>query len=92
MQTRKNFYLIFKEALNNLVKYSNATRASIELKQDKKEISLIIRDNGIGFNSVNPPRGNGLENMKRRATDINAEIAIESEEGKGTSILLNLSQ
>ena len=91
MQTRKNFYLIFKESLNNLVKYSNTTRASIILKQSKKEIVLIIRDNGIGFDSENPPRGNGLQNIKRRAAEIKADITIESEEGKGTSIILNLS-
>jgi len=90
MQTRKNFYLIFKEALNNLVKYSQATKASIRLTSENKFVHLHIRDNGKGFDAANPPRGNGLNNMKRRAEEINAIITIESSEGKGTAVNLVL--
>ena len=90
MQVRKNFYLIFKEALNNLVKYSNTERASILLTQKENGIELLIRDNGIGFDSSNPPRGNGLNNMKRRANEIGAQLEILSKNGKGTSVELNL--
>ena len=90
MQTRKNLYLIFKEALNNLVKYSHATNATVILTEKESMIKLLIRDNGVGFDSSNPPRGNGLQNMKRRAEEIKGLISIEAEEGKGTSIELKL--
>ena len=90
MEIRKNFYLIFKEALNNLVKYSEASRASVLVAYEGRNISFIIRDNGIGFNSNSANYGNGIINMKRRAEEIKAELKIESEPGKGTSVQLNL--
>jgi len=90
MQTRKNFYLIFKEAINNLLKYSNATRAAISLNSTGEIIELLIRDNGIGFDIQNPPRGNGLNNMRQRAKQMKAYLRIESTVGEGTSISLNL--
>jgi ligand-binding sensor domain-containing protein len=90
MEIRKNFYLIFKEALNNLVKYSEATKASVFVTCEGRNITFIIRDNGIGFNSVTVPLGNGINNMKRRAEEISADLNIESQPGNGTSVQLNL--
>ena len=90
MQTRKDFYLIFKEALNNLLKYSNATSASIALNYSEPNIAMIIRDNGVGFDTSNPPRGNGLHNMKNRANEMKANFKIESTVGQGTSIEITL--
>ena len=90
MEIRKNFYLIFKEALNNLVKYSEASRASIHVTRENRIITFIIRDNGIGFISDSSNFGNGINNMKRRAAEINGELYIESAPGSGTSVQLNL--
>jgi len=90
MQTRKNFYLIFKEALNNLLKYSNATRAAISMNYASDNIELSIRDNGIGFDTSNPPRGNGLNSMRQRAEKIKAKFNIQSSLGNGTSVDLYL--
>ena len=89
MQTRRNFYLIFKEALNNLVKYSQAGRASVTLLYEKRQVALIIHDDGIGFDVSTKFNGNGLYNIKRRANEINAQVNIESSVGAGTSIELN---
>ncbi len=90
MEIRRNFYLIFKEALNNLVKYSGAKRTSILISQDNRAIILIIRDDGIGFDRNLSYNGNGLNNMKRRAQEITAVLNIDSAIGKGTSIELYL--
>ena len=90
MELRKNFYLIFKEALNNLVKYSEATKASVFVTCEGKNVSFIIRDNGIGFNIATIAFGNGINNMKRRAEEISADLNIESQPGNGTSVQLNL--
>ena len=90
MITRKNFYLIFKEAMNNLVKYSSATRAFISLNTSERGIELLIQDNGIGFDMNEASRGNGILNMNRRAKEIKAELSIESTVGIGTSLELIL--
>jgi signal transduction histidine kinase len=88
LESRRNFYLIFKEALNNLVKYSNATRASISLTSENGFIKLAIRDNGVGFDVAQTSRGNGLLNMKNRAEEMKAQLKIESEKGSGTNVEL----
>ena len=88
LESRRNFYLIFKEALNNLVKYSNATRASILLTRENGMIKLSVRDNGIGFDVTQTSKGNGLLNMKNRADEMKAQLKIESEKGSGTNVEL----
>jgi signal transduction histidine kinase len=90
MEIRRNFYLIFKEAINNLVKYSNAKRASIFISHNNRSVSFIIRDDGIGFDKSLRYNGNGLKNMKKRADEIKARLEIESVVGQGTSIELNM--
>jgi ligand-binding sensor domain-containing protein/two-component sensor histidine kinase len=90
MGMRRNIYLIFKEALNNMIKYSNATKASIKMLHEKKSIILLISDNGIGFDHSVSHNGNGLTNMVQRAEEIGAKLNIESEQGVGTNIELNL--
>lgn len=90
LEERRNVYLIFKEALNNLVKYSNAKRASMALSKNGTHISLLIRDDGVGFDTAKDYNGNGLINMKKRSKEINAELNIESGEAIGTSIELKL--
>ncbi len=90
MEIRRNLYLIFKEALNNLVKYSDAQRASVLVSHQDKSVTFIIRDNGIGFDNTIEHAGNGLSNMKKRAKEMGAILLIESALEKGTSIELNL--
>jgi two-component system, NarL family, sensor histidine kinase UhpB len=90
LEERRNFYLIFKEAVNNLVKYSKATRAAITLTNESNRIRLHIQDNGIGFDTSQDNAGNGLKNMKRRADEMNAGFKLESQPGSGTQIELIL--
>ena len=90
MEHRRNFYLIFKEALNNLVKYSSASRVSISLSHENNFITLTIRDNGVGFDVKQPSTGNGLLSMRSRAEEMKAELKIESELGSGTNVELKL--
>jgi two-component system sensor histidine kinase UhpB len=90
IESRRNFYLIFKEALNNLVKYSNATRASILLTGEDGLIKFSVRDNGVGFDVSLTSKGNGLLNMKTRADEMKAQLKIESEKGIGTNVELIL--
>jgi len=88
MQARKNLYLIFKELLNNLVKYSEADKAMISIKGKKYFLSMMVRDNGKGFIAAEEYKGNSLKNIKKRAREIGAELMIDSVPGNGTIIKL----
>jgi len=88
MTVRKNLYLIFKEATNNMVKYAAADRALFSLKGEKNNLSMLIRDNGKGFDTDQFTEGNGLKNMKKRAGEIGAQLVIDSWPGNGTTIQL----
>ena len=90
LEERRNFYLIFKEAVNNLVKYSNAKHASITLTYENNRIKLRIRDDGVGFDTSMGNAGNGIKNMKRRADEMKAEFVIDSQVGGGTRVELIL--
>lgn len=90
LEVRKDFYLIFKEAINNLAKYSKAKHVTIRLNFNNQLIHLSIEDNGIGFDPSEITSGNGLKNMKARAGQLKGEIAIQSKEGQGTRVDLTI--
>jgi two-component system sensor histidine kinase UhpB len=90
MEERRSFYLIFKEAINNIVKYADATFVTIRLTDESGFIRLNIMDNGVGFDNMVATSGNGLKNMKRRANQMKAECIVQSTVGKGTQIELIL--
>ncbi len=91
MEKRRNFYLIFKEAVNNLVKYSKASSAEISVQTNQHVLKLLIQDNGTGFQHSQVTMGNGLSNMKKRADDLGASLQIQSAPGKGTVVSLTMS-
>lgn len=96
MEQRKNFFLIFKEAVNNAIKYSggNLLEANIVYRQGLLELN--VKDNGVGFNvekemnNAASLSGNGLKNMMARAKEMNASLQIDSISGSGTTVRLLL--
>jgi len=91
MEVRKNIYLIFKEATNNMVKYSGADKALFSIKDKKNILTMLIRDNGKGFDTSQVTDGNGLRNMRNRAEEMGAQLTIDSGFGKGTTIELSIA-
>lgn len=87
--TLKNVYLIFKEAMHNIDKHSNAHNVQVTIEVRDKTIFMSIRDDGKGFEHSLLKRRNGLRNMAKRAEEIQADIDIWSEPGKGTHITLS---
>lgn len=85
-QTRRNIYLLFKEAINNAVKYSNATLVELNIKKESTSILIAVSDNGNGFNTDIIKSGNGLNNMKLRAKEMQTDCIIKSIKGEGTTI------
>ncbi len=89
MEVKNNMYLIFKEAVNNLSKYSGASKANLSLTFDEKNIHLKVEDNGKGFNEDEIKHRGGLSNMQHRAEEIKGVIKINSSD-KGTVIELSM--
>ncbi len=90
MAQRRDFYLVFKEAVNNLVKYSKATEALVEVRYLEKEVVLLVKDNGKGFDPSTRGTGNGLQNMRQRAEKWNGQLQVESTPGKGSTVTLTM--
>ncbi len=65
MEKRKNFYLIYKEAVNNTAKYAGCKNLWVEMKLHQTIVTLKIKDNGKGFDTANTKKGNGMFNMKK---------------------------
>lgn len=86
MEIRKTIFLIFKEAINNTLKYAEATSLSISLKLIEKNVQLKIADKGEGFDKEKITSGNGLDTMALRTKNCKGIFKIESEENKGTII------
>lgn len=86
MTARRNIYLIFKEAINNIAKYASATRVNIELRIMDNVLVLIIRDNGSGFDMLSMKSGHGLSSMRQRAESLGGSLTIDSVPGSGTEL------
>ena len=74
-----------------MVKYSGANKAMFAIKGEKNNLTMMISDNGKGFDTNKITEGNGLRNMKKRATEIGAELLIDSYPGNGTTIQLKIA-
>jgi len=90
MEKRHDIYLIIKEAVNNLVKYSACESCVLKFYTDTRGLCIFISDNGIGFDVDSPSQRNGIKNMHKRAEQIGASFHIKSNIGLGTEILLCL--
>ena len=86
MTVRRELYLIFKEAVNNVTKHSDCRRITLDFGFTNREIFLRIADDGRGFDVLQKSDGNGLENIKKRAADKNGICTIKSQPGKGTTV------
>ena len=84
---RQNLYLIFKEAMNNIAKHAHATEVDVSLKNNNGLLSLIVKDNGKGFDDGS--HGHGLRNMKMRAARIGGTLEVVND--RGVTVQLNVS-
>ena len=84
IEKRKNFYLLYKEAVNNIYKHAHCQTLSINIQQQNGYIEMQITDDGCGFDCQTIHNGNGLKTMQHRANELNGTLTIHSEIGKGT--------
>lgn len=93
MQQRRDLFLLFKEAINNAVKYGQAPMVTVSIVRQHRHIVLTVRDAGVGFDptqaaAVDRSGGNGIRNMRKRAADMDGRIDIRSAPGEGTTVQL----
>jgi ligand-binding sensor domain-containing protein/two-component sensor histidine kinase len=80
VSVKENIYLIFKEAVNNIAKYSNGDRVNIKMENQNGYFEFLIADNGTSGKGTKKT-GHGLRNMDMRAKRIGADITINTEDG-----------
>jgi signal transduction histidine kinase len=89
MDMSRNLIMIFKEALNNCLKYARAKNVSLDVSLKKKDVlQLLLKDDGVGFDMHTVKKGNGINNMYTRAERLNGKLYIDSRPNKGTIITL----
>ncbi len=90
IEYKKNLLLFFKEAFNNIAKYSEAKRVEILIKHENNALNISISDNGIGFDINTVRKGNGLSGFQARAASVNGKFSLQSTLGKGTTLCLEI--
>jgi signal transduction histidine kinase len=85
--TREELVLIVREALHNVVRHSSAKRVHIVLKGNEEGLTLLITDDGRGFDPAKPRTGHfGLHSMRERATALGGTLTLTSAVGRGTQV------
>ena len=88
---RQLFY-IFREALTNIEKHAQASHVNIRISWEEKCLSLMVSDNGIGFDPLNTQYGShyGLKFMKERVELLNGSLNFQSTIGSGTQLVVQV--
>jgi signal transduction histidine kinase len=89
-QTRHELFLAAKEALNNAVRHGRASEVELGVALEEKQLSMTVRDNGVGFDAATKSSSHGLGNMRGRLEKLGGQCQIESAAGRGTVVTLRL--
>jgi two-component sensor histidine kinase len=90
VDTRRDLYLIFKEAVNNAARHARGSRVHVRLESDDKGLILSVVDDGVGMDAASEDQGNGLASMRNRAKRLGARFDVHSRPGKGTTVQLEV--
>ena len=91
-QVASGIFRIYQETLTNITRHSNATLVEIFISNDPNKFSVVVKDNGIGFDfsEIKTKKTLGLLGMNERAIMLDGELLVESKINKGTTIILNV--
>lgn len=81
VEQQRNIYLVFKEALHNIIKYAEATRVRVVIRVENDWLMIQIKDDGKGFDQSEEMEGNGLRNMQNRIEQLGGNFEISSKSG-----------
>jgi signal transduction histidine kinase/ligand-binding sensor domain-containing protein len=87
---RRTVFLIFKEAVNNIVRHADCRAVEIELGYENGSLNLQVSDDGKGFDTTVDSDGNGLLSMRRRAVAAGGSLDIVTRQPSGTRLILRL--
>ena len=87
-----SLFRIIQELTTNIIKHAKATMATINISQDKEDITILIEDNGQGMDStqINIQKGMGLHSIQTRVEHLEGSFTIDSTPTKGTTIIINI--
>lgn len=90
--TEVAIFRIIQELITNIIKHSHAAEANISLTQHKMMLTIMVEDNGIGFNkkTIYSKKGMGLSSVEKRIEHMDGTLDIDSTPGKGTTIIIEL--
>ena len=89
-EVKHNLYRILQELFNNVLKHSNSNNVELSFNRHNDLLIVIFEDDGVGFNTTMLKQGIGLNNINERSKSINASLVIDSLQGKGTQITLQI--
>jgi two-component system, NarL family, sensor kinase len=91
-QTESVLYRVIQEIVNNIIKHSRANRIVLQLIKDDSELTVLIEDNGIGFDTsrINESKGIGLRNIISRIEFLNGTVHFDSTPGHGTNVVIEV--
>ncbi len=87
-----NIYRIIQELINNTLKHGQASKINIDLNQIKDSLTLIVEDNGVGFErtELDVKKGMGLRNLESRVERLGGQLTIDSKKMKGTTTIIEM--
>lgn len=85
-ELKLNIYRILQEQVNNIIKHAQSQHVVISIKESDKSISIVIIDDGQGFDVNQKRKGVGISNMINRVESFNGEVLMESAPGEGCAI------
>lgn len=85
-------YRVIQEIVSNIIKHAKASELSLQLIRHEKDLSIVIEDNGLGFDTsrINDFSGIGLKNIISRVEFINGKVNFDSTRGKGTTVTVDI--
>ncbi|RYD82758.1 MAG: sensor histidine kinase, partial [Sphingobacteriales bacterium] len=77
--------------LNNIIKHAKATEAIIQFNKDENRLSIVVEDNGHGFNTAEKDEKAkaGLASVESRVTYLNGKLSIDSQKETGTTVMMD---
>ncbi len=88
-----SIFRIIQELVTNIIKHANATQGTIHITNHDDNLNIMIEDNGVGFNPIQLTKtktGMGLSSIDKRVEHLEGQFTIESENNKGTTIIIDI--